>query len=311
MVGVTRLGEISSSVSAEDRNIKFSVASGSLRDKFPHPTDATLGRIPAGIVISTSDGAIKFTVSSNTSFPGGATEVYVAATAQSAGSVYNVGKYRLTTHDGPSGVNVTNLNSISNGGEEESDRSYRYRLSNALAASPTANKTSIRLAVSGIPDVSRIVFTEYARGAGTFDAMIVPIGNKVSARAQELTTRTIEDAAAFGISAKVTEPSYVEFRISIQLIARSGAQAGTIDVNRMAAKNAILNYMETIPLGGELIINRLRSAAIESISNQIKDIKILDLCINGRPRVIRNYRLERSQLFTPDTSSGEEAVVVI
>jgi len=311
MVGTARLTSAKSSVSAEDKNIKFSVVSGVLRDKFPHPTDSTLGQIPAGIIIQTSDGAIKFITSAAITFPGGATEVFVSAEAEDYGSIYNIGKYRLNTHDGPSGVSVTNLYPISNGGSEESDANYRYRLSNIFAAAPSSNATSIRLAVAGIPDVSRVILNEYSRGAGTFDAMLIPIGNKVSSRARSLAQAAVNHASAFGVSAFVTEPSYLPFKITIQLIPANGATAGTVDVNRISAKNAVLNYMETIPIGGELIINRLRAAVIDSVISQIKDIKIIDICLEGRSRVIRNYQLERNQLFTPDTESGSEAVVIV
>ena len=311
MLGVTRLDVQAGQTSAEDNNIQLSVVTGTLGSKFPHPTDSNKGLIPAGLLVMTADQSIVYRTVSPLSFPVGAIEIYISVVADTPGTASNVGKNRLVSHGGPSGVNVTNLSSIANGGEVESDQNYRFRLANALAASATANEAAVRLAVAGIPDVSRIVFTEFARGAGTFDAMLVPVKNRVSAKLSQIAQKSIESVAAFGISARVTEPDYVPFRVAIQLIPQDPTRAGTLDVGKVAAKTAVLDYFESIPLGGELIINRLRAVVISSVVPTIKDIRIIDLCIDGRPRAIRNIRLVRNQLFTPDLFSGTEAVLII
>ena len=43
----------------------------------------------------------------------------------------------------------------------------------------------------------------------------------------------------------------------------------------------------------------------------IKDIKILELCIDGRPHVIRNIKLRPDELFTPHVDRTEEAIQII
>ena len=311
MLGVPRGAQQAASVSAEDRNIKLSVVTGTLKDKFPHPTDQSLGLIPSGFYVQTADLSTKYKTTKAISFPGSAKEVYISVIADSAGKALNVGKGRLVSHDGPAGVSVTNLKSISNGGEIESDRNYRFRLSNSIAGSATANEAAVRLVVSNIPDVSRVVFNEYSRGAGTYDAMLVPIGNKVSAQANNLAQLAVDSISAFGISARVTEPTYIPFKISIQLIPVEATGAGTLDAGRISAKTAVIDYFESITLGGEFIVNRLRATLIDAVAPLIKDIKIIDICFNGRPRPIRNFSLKGNQLFTPSVIDGDEAVIVL
>jgi uncharacterized phage protein gp47/JayE len=310
-LGVKRLGKSAASATVEDNNVKFSVVSGTLGDKFSDAGNANNGLIPAGITIKTSDSSITFKVSSAVSFPRSLTEVFVSVVSDSPGASTNVGRGRLTLHDGPVGVNVTNLKPITNGSEAENDRSYRFRLSNAIAAFPTSNETSIRLALAGIPDIARVELKEYARGAGTFDVLLVPVGNNVSRKTFDISKRAVESVAAFGISSAIREPTYIRFKVTIQLIPQSGVGAGTIDSNKIATKDAILDYFETIPMGGEFIINRLRAAVIDAVSPEIKDIKILDLCLNGRPRSIRNIKLRPEELFTPDIGIGQSAIEVI
>lgn len=310
-IGLPRAGATKASTTQEDKNIKFSVVTGRLGDYFQNPSNANQGLISKGTTISTADESIVYEVSANVAFPANAQEVYVPAIAQDTGANYSVGRNKLVIHGGPSGVNVTNEKEISNGEGPESDRSYRFRIANHLAASPTANQAAVRLAAIGNPDVARVDLIEFARGAGTFDALLVPVGNQVSAVTKSTVSAALDQVSAFGISSRAIEPSYIKFKISIQLIPVAGSEAGTVDASKIAARSAVLNYFESIPLGGEMIVNALRAEVINAVNEQIKDIKILDFCINGRPHVIRNYKLKRDELFTPDVNREEQAIQIV
>lgn len=310
-LGLTRFGASKAAATAEDQNVQFSTATGKLGDFFPDPGNANLGLIPKGTTVSTADASITYTVPTAVSFPFGAKEVFVPVVANNAGEASRVGRNKLVSHSGASGVNVTNLKPISNGGIAETDRSFRFRLANHLAASPSANESAVRLAVIGNPDVARVELKEFTRGAGTFDVLLVPVGNTLTTATKSIVQSAVDIVSAFGVNGRVVEPEYVRFKISIQLVPIPGAKAGLVDAARLAARTAALDYIETIPLGGELIINRLRAAVIESVNNQVKDMKILDLCINGRPHSIRNIKLKPDQLFTPDVNRTEEAVQVV
>jgi len=311
MLGVRRLNAGAASSSAEDQNVQFSVATGSLSDYFPDPGNLNQGKIPEGLSVTTDDGSIVYKVSQNVYFPRGLKEVFVPVLADRTGSEYSVGRSRLTSHSGPAGVSVTNLKPISNGSGVETDALYRYRLTNSVASRPTGNEIAVKLAIVSSNDISNVVLKEFARGAGTFDALLVPVGNTVSFRTAELVKRSIENVSAFGISSKVREPDYVRFRITIQLIPQSGTGAGTKDSAIIRTKNAVTSYFDGLRLGDELIINKLRAEIINALPPEIKDIKILELCLNDRPHVIRNYKLKSTELFTPDNNKDIEAIQVV
>jgi len=311
MLGVRRLNAGAASASAEDQNVQFSATVGILGDYFPDPGNLNQGKIPAGLSVTTEDGSITYRVAEDVYFSRGLKQVFVPVLADKVGSEYSVGRGKLKTHTGPSGVSVTNLKAIVNGSGAESDAQYRFRLANSVAARPTGNEIAVRLAAIGSSDVANVILTEFARGAGTFDALLVPVGNTVSFRTAELVRRSIESVAAFGISARVREPDYVKFKVSVQLIPEVGSGAGATDANKIKAKTAILGHFESIRLGGELIINRLRADIINSVSRDIKDIKLLELCINGKPHIIRNFKLKQTELFTPDNDKEFEAIQVL
>lgn len=310
MLGIRRLDSGAASSSAADLNVQFSVTSGVLGNHFKDPANSNQGKIPAGLSIYTADGSIEYNVSEDIYFPYTARSVFVSVIANKVGANYSVGKNRLTTHSGPSAVNVTNLKAIQNGSGTESDNQFRFRLTNSLLNGATGNKTAIKIAAIGSPDISNIILKEFSRGAGTFDAILVPVGNSVSFQTSELVKRAIETVSAFGVSPRVRQPDYVKFKISVQLITEQGSLQGQIASNKLRAKNAILNHFESVRLGGELIINRLRSDIINAVTSDIKDIRIIELCFDGKPHIIRNFKLSALELFTPDNTS-DEAIEVI
>jgi uncharacterized phage protein gp47/JayE len=310
LLGVSRIKPGQAIVTSADQSIQLSVSSGTLGDKFPNPKNSNLGIIPIGLSIKSNDQSIVYKTTEVITFPYNATEIFISASSDDTGISSNIGKGRLVIHDGPSGVNVTNIKTIANATDLERDADYRYRLSNSVAGAPTSNEVAVRLSLAGMPDLARVELKEFARGAGTFDALLVPAGNTLSAAASELARRSVEEVSAFGISSRVVEPKYKRFKVSVQLIPASGSGTGSIDANRLTAKNAILDYFESIPMGGELIINRLRASIISAISQDIKDIKVIELCFNSRPQSVRNSKLRPDELFTLDNSDGQAIFVI-
>jgi hypothetical protein len=63
-------------------------------------------------------------------------------------------------------------------------------------------------------------------------------------------------------------------------------------------ESSILRYIASIPLGGELIINQIRAASL--VASTVKDIKIIELVVDCRPRTLRNIQLLEDELFIPD-----------
>lgn len=310
MLGVKRLPASAGSSSLSDNNVQFYVSNGTLGDKFPDPGNLNQGKIPAGTAVTTDDGTIVYRVTTDTYFPRNSTSTFVSVVSDSIGPQYRVGRGKLTTHNGPPGVKVTNLKSIDNASSSETDADYRYRLANSVASRATSNEIAIRLAAIGSSDISNVVLQEFARGAGTYDALLVPVGNSVSFASSEGVKQSIEAVTAFGISAKVIQPDYILFKITVQLIPNLGTPAGISDSSKLLAKNAVLTYMDSLKIGGELIINRLRSSIIDSLPENIKDINILELSLNGRPHVIRNIKLKPTELFSPDNTDTEAVTVI-
>ena len=309
MLGIPRLTSVSATALSADGNVRFYVTSGTLGSRLPHPTNRQKGLVPIGTKVYDTTSYLEFTVTESTEFPVNSKSAYVTVIAASAGASFNVGVNQLVNHNlSLSDVYVTNDLAINTGGDVESDADYKYRLTKAMTTRFGSNKSAIQVAALSRPGVvdSRIV--EFARGAGTFDVLLIPRGNKLSEDLRQDTLRAINQATAFGIYPVVREPVYVGFAVTIKIIPNDNAVT-SIDILKQNAQSAVLSYLSTVPLGGEIVINQIRSTVLAS-SRDIKDIQILELCVDGKPRTLRNIILKEDELVIPDDSLPDPIKII-
>jgi uncharacterized phage protein gp47/JayE len=295
--------------SRNDKVVRFYSREGTLGAKLPDPADRTRGLIPAGVEITNPARSVSYLTVEPTYFPINAKSAFVAVQAETTGTRSSVGANQLTAHDlSIDGVLVTNDRAITSGSDLESDEDYRYRLSRFFSARFGSNSAAIQLATLGQPGVSRVEIDEFARGAGTFDLLVIPSGNTVPLYTLDLIRSSVDSVKAVGVSAVIKEPTYVPFKISVEIIPSNGVSPGQIASGKSSAQSAILDYFGSIPIGGEMVINQLRAAIITS-SAAIKDLRIVEFCVRGRPRLVQNFVLGPQEMFIPDELSDDPVVV--
>jgi uncharacterized phage protein gp47/JayE len=273
------------------------------------PLDSTRGLIPRGTIVSNAAGDVRYSVREDTTFPLNVKSVHVGATSLSTGSAGNIGPNLLTSHTlSNSDVLVTNDIAISTGADDENDDDYRFRLSRAFSTRFSNNSAAIQVAATSIDGVSRAEIVPFSRGAGTFDILLIPRGNKLPRSVADEAARAIDRVTAYGISARVKEPEYVAVKLTIRLRYAKETEEGLKDAIRDQVQSSVLSYLGNIPLNGELVINQIR-ATVLGVSPNIIDLSILELCVDGRPQAIRNQKLAPDELFVPDTD--REAVIII
>lgn len=308
-LGLPRIRDRRATAQIQDGAVRFYTNSGTLGSKLPHPTNSGLGLIPSGTRISNPSNTVEFVVMEDVVFPVNTKSVFVPVSASGTGTGFNVGVNQLTVSSiTVSGLNVTNDIAVTTGKDTESDEEYRFRLSKSMTSRYGSNLAAIEVAAISNPSVSRAEVVQYARGAGTFDVLLIPQGNRVTNSAKENTRKAIEQVAAYGVSFNIREPEYVPFKVTIQLMYKNNVtEAQKINIKNQV-QQAILSYLVTIPLGGELVINQLRLAALSNSS--VKDVKILELFINCRPRTLRNYQLDKDELFIPDEETPDPIEII-
>ena len=298
LVGVTRRSELSATVVADDQALRFYVESGTLGQYLPHPSDAKLGQIPAATTVTSRDGSIQFTVDTAHDFPVNSREAYVGARTSARGSGGNVGRGDLINHSlGVSAVLVTNVSSITTGRDVEGDEAFRSRISNSVLASQSSNETAVRMATLSIPGVADVRLLPGVAGAGSFRAMLIPVGNRVPVQVLQETRQRIRNIAAYGVRVFVEEPIYVPISLTMKLSLERDATRVPI-LSRVEA--AVRDYVGNIRPSEDFVVNRLRQAAFDA-SRDVLDASILELCIDQKPMVVTNFTLDDDEVFIPDS----------
>lgn len=301
LFGLSRRPPRTANVLTADNGIRFYVATGTLYDRLPKAGDLNRGMIPAGTTVTNDDGSVTYTVEENVTFERTATEVFVPARATAVGSIANVGAFVLRRHSLPvTGVSVTNPISIVTGQAEENDIQFRSRISNTVLASQSANQTAIRLAALSSPGVAEVRIVPYLYGAGSFKLLVIPVGNRVPVETLTDVRQAVSSVVAFGIYFTVAEPKYRRLSMIISLRYRNGTVAGERNIVATNVERAVLNYVGSIPTGGDLVVTQL-GAVIRAADDRVYDYSIDALCIDGKHTLLHNIRLGQDELFLPDT----------
>lgn len=293
MFGVTRLSSKTATTLGTGRSILFTNTGG---------LDII---VPSGTRIwSSSDFSKAYITVADTLVPkaddyGVPGRVYVDAYAAGTGTYYNVRKGELDSHNvGITGLTVTNVVPITAGQDSESDSNYVFRIKNTLLARSGNNSTTLRLALLEIPGVKDVSIIEYARGAGTVDAVIIPAGDKVTADLLNACQTAAEEAVAAGISVKIKAPVEIPVDFSILLNVNSTADYDSV---KSLVISAISTYVDNLPLGdetyeGNLIISEVIRAAMDA-SSAVIDVSIQNMLINGEESNIVNQTAMPGERF--------------
>lgn len=311
LLNIRRLESSRGIVDKSEANIKFYVTSGNLGSFLRHPNDQTKGLIPVNTRIFSSDQSIAYQTTEDTIFPRGAKAVYVSAVSLERGGSQSIGANKLIFHNlGASQVLVTNEKTISNARDLEDDDAYRYRISNAVFTLAGGNRTSIETAALSFQSVQNIQFQEYARGAGTFDVLVIPTMSKLGESTKRQIDIAVNRTKAFGVSSRIKEPDYISICMSIQISFYQNVQESEKISIRDSVRNNIKLYLQNIPIGGEIIINQIRSAAISVGASRIRDITIIDFCFDGKPILKRNIKLAPTELIILDETKIDPIQII-
>lgn len=298
MVGVTRRTENYAYVRATDRNIRFYVNTGTLGDLIPKSGDPTKCQVPDGTTIESADGNVVFVVDADHEAPASATEIWVTARAQTVGTASNMGTGTLVTHSLADGVLVENVNAITTGQGLEDDETFRFRIRNAVLATQGANRISIEDIVIQVPGVADAIMNEFSMGAGSFEVLLIPDGNRVPTEALLQVRSAVSGAAAYGVDFNIREPRYVPIALDVEI---EMPRANDVDkpLLRDLVSGRISTYVGGLRPQETLRVGRIREAAL-GVSTLITDIHIRSMRIGGRPQLISDYVLAPDEIFIPD-----------
>lgn len=224
--------------------------------------------IPKGTIVQNIDGTITYSLISDANLEG-TKPAYVGIIATGAGPSKNVGSNVLVDHlifqipelrKIARYIKCTNTFPIQNGAYSQSDDQLRYRISTKGSAYQ-GNELSIRRAVLQVPGVRDILYEKNKFGAGTSHIIV----DAVSPLASEGLIAAVQEAAqavsSYGDIVFVSRPKYLGVELNFSIIVEPGTP-DPLSV-RNQARDLIIQYINDLPIGGEIVWNRIVSIVLD------------------------------------------------
>lgn len=281
IVGIVRLEAKSAEIDAAHNNIKFYVISGTFGDIAGGITKV----IPAGTLLYAKQSSIAgnkttatYRLTSTVDLLPTSTEAYVSAISTQTGTKSSVGVGAVNSHSftdyddiANDSLKITNVSGIVGGSNRESDTNFRYRISNAILASESANEIAVRLAALGVAGVANVVTIPYDRGSGTFSVLIKSMYPVVSDALVEQVQQAISRVSSFGNSGIAKSPKNVGIQVVITLRYRSKITADQKTTLELAVEDEIISYCNNLAIGEGFSTQELIRRVLNT-SDQIKSI---------------------------------------
>lgn len=228
--------------------------------------------IPQGVRVSNTGGTIVYTTSATATLQS-RENGYTPIVANSLGADSNVQSNVLISHSLRNipelrkiahFIQCSNVFPIQNGAYALSDDEYRYNIATSRIAIPT-NEVAIRRAALSVPGVRDVLFERHKFGNGTMHLILDGVSPIISLGLITAVTERVLQAASYGDTVYVTSPEYLGVELTFYIETDPGITSD--GYLRETAKNVIIQYINDLPLGGEIVWNQIVSdiVAIEGI----------------------------------------------
>ncbi len=242
--------------------------------------------IPSGArVFKDSDPQVAFFTIEGATIPaGGIADLHVTAAAE--GDIFNVGIGELNRHSVSNvTVTVTNILPIQNGQFQESDASYRERLLQDITRRDSLNVFNCDALLRSVPGVKDVFIIDFKRGAGTFDAIVIPFSESATSEVVAECQRLLNEFVPVGISGLARAPHYrqLDVRVTLRFTPDAGEVRETI---RESIRAQIISRVDNLPVengsgNGTFFTSQIKASAV------LADPKVLDaitvLGLDGSP----------------------------
>lgn len=187
--------------------------------------------------------------------------------------------------------------------ENETDESYRKRITHQTLVLARANETSIRLAALTVEGVEDVVLKRYSHGPGSFT--VVPVyANLGDTEIISDVNEVVLSVASYGEKIVVKPPSlkYVKLDISLTY----SLNVNDTEKQSMAAtvREEVVKYLNSLKVGESLIINEL-TQRIMQVDERIMNYSCNNFKINNQMCLFINQgsRWDEKFAVSPDSDS--------
>lgn len=305
MFNIERYYPDSYTTTAGDKNIKF----------FTDGTN-TLARvlqsntIPAGTIITSSDGNATMSTTESVTFEDTATHVFVGANLSKTNNTLSIGPDQMTIHNlgAIDRLFVTNTSRISYSSVPESDESLRDRISSTVIATQGPTEARVISSIRNFSDIADINIRENVSGTGTYDVYLIPTGNRISQNTIRNVNNALSSSSGFGITFNVREFDYIPIKLEIKITFINQTQDSVKETLIRQAESRVQALIGNIRPTEKLSMSRI-VAEVLNVSQEIASAEVVYLCIDKRIKAITDLVLEDDELFVPDEDETNPIMV--
>lgn len=193
--------------------------------------------------------------------------------------------------------------------ENEDDDTYRTRISYQTLSLAKANETAIRLACLTVENVEDVKLKKFSHGPGSFS--IVPITSDPFIDMTAEIEKAVVDIASYGERLIIKTPDYKKVKMTILITFSSYVNSNDKNESQeilVSVRDAIIKYINSIPLGEAIIINKL-TETIMAISEEIVSYSCSLFKINNKNCLFINQGAKWDEKFI--VSPEDEAIQVL
>ena len=253
---------IKRSYSFEERNVLIS--KGFLvNDANGEPKELV---IPKNTIVQNADGTISYTIIKSVSLSND--EAYAGIVATNSGPAYNIQTNVLIAHTLQQipelrkisqYIKCSNRFPITNGKYSLTDEEFRYKIATSRSAI-RANELSIKRSALSVPGVRDILFEKNKYGNGTVNLIIDGTSPLISQGLIDTVTEKIQQELSYGDTIYVSRPLYLGVEINFGIVTEIGAQ-DELGIRQQVRSN-VIQYINDLPIGGEIIWDRIIAIAL-------------------------------------------------
>lgn len=227
-----------------------------------YPEDSTHGtlHIPAGTVVCTSDGKLRYTTDTDIVLEAGRERVQAAVTAAEEGAAYNVGGGYINIIVTPvTGIGrVTNASMIGGGADVETDEALRQRVLDSYVNIPNGTNEAyyrqLAMSVSGVYSAGVI---GRARGSGTVDIYVCGKGERLRDEKISELQSIMEEARELNVDVTVRHAEEVYADLCVSVTVAAGYHFDTVAAE---VENVIREYIDTLGVGNDVLLSNVGEA---------------------------------------------------
>lgn len=263
--------------------VRLAAISASGQATFARATPTLQAVVPLGQLIQTGAGGQQYIVTQDTTnaawsaglngyvLPPSTASVSVPISALVTGAAGNVLANTITSFVSPiAGIDtVTNASALTNGYDAEGDAAFRARFNLYIQGLREGTVLAIKSAIANVQqDIVSVVLENVDTSLATLRGMLTivvddgtgtPPGSLLTA-----VSSAVNLVRAAGIQFGVIAPVVTSVTITMTVVSANSALHGA---DTLAAQNAVLAYVNSLPIGTSLIWARLYQVAFDASAN--------------------------------------------